>query len=413
MKKLCLFTNGFPYGDMEPYLETEIKYYDSFESVSIFSLQLRKAEKKKKKNIPQRFNVVEVNYASRLVYFFNAFVVLFDLNLYKELKYLIKNKRLSFRRVVELFVFLSRSHYEARRIIKNTTREQLQDSVFYSYRFEYQPYVAYLVKKHYRLNVPIISRAHRYDLYENFRATGYIPLRETILELVEFVFPCSLEGKCYIESHASKFSEKIVTKYLGTEDYGVQTGKRDSRIIRIISCSTVRPVKRVELILDALRHFTGHRIEWTHFGDGPLLERIKEKAKELTDNVTVSFPGNISNSLLLEHYKKEYYDMFLNVSTSEGLPVSIMEAMSFGIPCIATDVGGTREIVDNQKNGVLIDEDTTDTKLYEHILSIVNMNEEEYKLLRKSARDKWEQCFSAQTNYKRFVEELLRMSHED
>ena len=398
---------------MEPYLETEIQYYEPFESVSIFSLQLRKADKKKKKRIPQRFRVVEVNYASRLVYFINAIVVLFDPNLYKELKHLVKNKRLSLSRIVELFVFLSRSHYEARKIIKNTTREQLQGSVFYSYRFEYQPYVAYLVKKHYRLNVPIISRAHRYDLYENFRATGYIPLREIILDFIDLVFPCSLEGKFYIESLMPRFSEKIVTKYLGTEDYGVQTGKRDPRLIRIVSCSTVRPVKRVELILDALRHITGYRIEWTHFGDGPLLAGIKEKVKELNENVTVIFPGNISNSLLLEHYKKQYYDMFLNVSTSEGLPVSIMEAMSFGIPCIATDVGGTREIVDNQKNGVLIDEDTTATKLCEHILSIIDMGEEKYMLFRKAARDKWEQCFSAQTNYKRFVEELLRMSHED
>ena len=40
-------------------------------------------------------------------------------------------------------------------------------------------------------------------------------------------------------------------------------------------------------------------------------------------------------------------DLFLTVSANEGIPVSIMEAQSFGIPVIATDVGGISEIVNN------------------------------------------------------------------
>ena len=39
MKTLYLLTNSFPYGDWEPYLETEIKYYDNFDEVYIFALQ--------------------------------------------------------------------------------------------------------------------------------------------------------------------------------------------------------------------------------------------------------------------------------------------------------------------------------------------------------------------------------------
>ena len=40
-----------------------------------------------------------------------------------------------------------------------------------------------------------------------------------------------------------------------------------------------------------------------------------------------------------------HIDLFINTSSSEGVPVSIMEALSVGIPIIATDVGGTKEIV--------------------------------------------------------------------
>ncbi|MFR4320263.1 MAG: glycosyltransferase [Blautia massiliensis (ex Durand et al. 2017)] len=44
----------------------------------------------------------------------------------------------------------------------------------------------------------------------------------------------------------------------------------------------------------------------------------------------------------------------MNVSSSEGIPVSIMEATSFGIPGIATDAGGTKEIIRDKENGVLL-----------------------------------------------------------
>lgn len=47
MKRLCLFTNEFPYGSWEAYLETEVKYYDKFDDVLIFSLQLRREHSKK------------------------------------------------------------------------------------------------------------------------------------------------------------------------------------------------------------------------------------------------------------------------------------------------------------------------------------------------------------------------------
>lgn len=42
MKTLCLFTNEFPYGTWEAYLETEVKFYDQFDKVYVFALQLRK-----------------------------------------------------------------------------------------------------------------------------------------------------------------------------------------------------------------------------------------------------------------------------------------------------------------------------------------------------------------------------------
>jgi glycosyltransferase involved in cell wall biosynthesis len=48
-------------------------------------------------------------------------------------------------------------------------------------------------------------------------------------------------------------------------------------------------------------------------------------------------------------------DIFVNPSYSEGLPTSVMEAASVGLPVIATDVGGTREIVEHGTTGLLVE----------------------------------------------------------
>ena len=91
----------------------------------------------------------------------------------------------------------------------------------------------------------------------------------------------------------------------------------------------------------------------------------------------------MSNQQIIDFYAKTPLDLFINVSESEGIPVSIMEAMSFGIPAIATNVGGTNEIV-NQKNGYLIDSESTSEEIsnyinnFLYIIKNVNINYKKY-----------------------------------
>ena len=60
-----------------------------------------------------------------------------------------------------------------------------------------------------------------------------------------------------------------------------------------------------------------------------------------------------TNEEVMEYYKNNLVDLFVNMSESEGLPVSMMEAMSFGVPVIAPDVGGIKEIVDENSGWLL------------------------------------------------------------
>lgn len=411
MKTLCIFTNEFPYGTWEPYLETEINYYKDFEKVYIFSLQLRKEHSETKRKLPDNFKVIPIFYAPKWVYLVNSIFVLTDKNLYRELRELKKEKRLQLPRIIDLFVYLSRSHYEMKKIKKAVNIANMENPIFYSYRFEYQPYVALLLKKHLGKNIPVIARAHRFDLYENARRHDYLPLRRILLENLTAVCPCSQDGSDYLTNNYPEFSEKIHPEFLGTVDHGVCAYNKD-KIFSIVSCSTVISVKRLHLIVRALEKIKDYDIKWTHFGDGVLMDDIKNMTKKLPNNISTDFRGNIANEELLKFYSNEQFEILLNVSESEGIPVSIMEAMSFGIPCIATDVGGTKEIVTDKYNGILLEKNFEPEILAQWICKFIEMPSDEYMQYRKNARISWENKYNAEKNYEMFMKKLLRMGEQ-
>lgn len=408
MKTLCLFTNEFPYGNWEPYLETEVNYYSKFDEVIIFALQLREDHANIIRQMPNNVKIIAVRYAPRWIYFLNSVMVLTDKNLYRELDTLKKSNRLGLRQIIDLFVYLSRSHYEARQILKKVPADKLMNAMFYCYRFEYQPYVVKLIKKKLGADGKIVSRAHRYDLYEEFRKNEYIPMREILLENIDYVFPCSQDGCDYLAKKYPEFKSKIKPKFLGTVDHGVQK-YRFEKTVRIVSCSNVVTVKRLNLIVQALSRISDIDIEWTHFGDGALLEEIKKLAEILPNNVRSNFRGNVKNSDLLKIYAEEQFLLFLNVSKSEGIPVSIMEALSFGIPCIATDVGGTKEIIIDGVNGILLRADCTTADVVDAIRLVASASQERYLEYRNAARLSWETKYDADCNYRSFVSEILKL----
>ena len=147
---------------------------------------------------------------------------------------------------------MCRAHHEARVIEKGLKNINKDNLVFYSYRFEYQPYVAILLKKQFKSNGKIIARAHGYDLYDERHSSNYIPLRETVLNAVDAVYICSEYGRTYLKNRYPEFETKIMTSYLGTEDHGMGPFPKENDVFRIVSCSVLSEVKRVERIVDAL-----------------------------------------------------------------------------------------------------------------------------------------------------------------
>ncbi len=87
-------------------------------------------------------------------------------------------------------------------------------------------------------------------------------------------------------------------------------------------------------------------------GDGSQKEMLVEQANKLKISNNVVFLGQMKRPNLLRILN--IADIVVNPSYTEGLPTVIVEAAKCGRAIVATDVGGTREIIENNKSGILI-----------------------------------------------------------
>lgn len=286
-------------------------------------------------------------------------------------------------------------------------RERIRPTHVYSFWFHDTALVACWLKSEYPC-ARAIARAHGYDLYHNRTRCGLLPCREYQLGQLDAVIPCSEDGSSYLKKMYPAFSEKIKTGYLGTRWLPDKSGEGKGNVFKVVSCSAVTGVKRVTMLAEALGILDsrGLELEWTHFGDGPKLPAVKEMTERF-GTVSCRFAGNVANATLLEEYGRGHYDLFVNVSESEGLPISIMEASGHGIPVLATDVGGTHEIVSDGMNGKLIPEDCDAKGVADAVLSFIHMSDRDYASMRVAARERWVDRFQTKNNVATLIDELL------
>jgi colanic acid/amylovoran biosynthesis glycosyltransferase len=263
--------------------------------------------------------------------------------------------------------------------------------------------------------IKLVSRAHRGDLYEEIRDPPYLPCRGLMLRNIDRLFLISEDGRKYISERFPRFVDKYTVSRLGVPDPGFITPPSDDEVFRIVSCSYLIPVKRINLLIEGLREIGESRpnrhFKWIHIGYGPLESSLKKYASAiLPPNTEHQFLGYLPYGGVMEWYRENPVDVFVNVSGSEGIPVSIMEAQSCGIPAIATGVGGTPEIV-SEENGMLLDTDPKPQDIAETVLTMMDDPESAMKKRVKS-KENWSKNYNSDINFAQFALTLRSLRSE-
>ncbi|GAA4485866.1 glycosyltransferase [Microbacterium panaciterrae] len=256
----------------------------------------------------------------------------------------------------------------------------------------------------------IAVRVHRYDLDE--RTAGYRPLRRNVLGTADTILTIAQSGRDYLLEQAPYLApERIVVRHLGTPPQPMpRHADHQDEVVRIASCSSVIPLKRVDLILRTASELAerGHTVAWTHFGDGPLLEEIRaeaERAVQTTPGLTIELPGRLPTDEILARYREVPPGVFLNLSTTEGIPVSAMEAASYGIPIVATNVGSTHELVgEDLGSGILVDVRDDERRIASAVERVVDPS------ARYDSRAVWAQRFDSAANARAAARSVLGLT---
>lgn len=409
---LVLFSNYFPYKKSEPFLENEIKVTLKYaESIKLFTLYGNRTENKLNEQAGLSFyEPVLQNPADKFQLFVKGFFNLAPCGFHlRELisKKLFLSPLKCYWQMVSLLVTRSVLASPAyKRLL--TDLEGMNEVTLYFYWGDNLCWIVpYLLKRLPDKNIKVVLRLHGSDLYESLKA-NHAPLRTKIFELANAMYTVSENGQNYLANNYPQWAQKIHLSRLGVNDFGLNPiSEREKKVV--VSVSNLVPLKRVHLIFEALQACT-MPLTWYHFGEGPLMEQLKALAQTARPGLEVKLMGQVKNEELMRFYQNTSVDVFVNVSTTEGLPVSIMEAFSFGIPAIATRVGGTGELV-NSQTGFLLDKDFGITELKDVLIKYLTAGKEIALDYRKQARTCFENKVSLK-NYDRFYEEIAGLTNK-
>ncbi len=146
-----------------------------------------------------------------------------------------------------------------------------------------------------------------------------------------------------------------------------------SKEFQILTISRLKTVKNIEGVLRviALLIQEKHSLKFTIIGEGDNFQALKDMVFELGITKHVEFKGFIHYpwSIITET------NLFILNSFSEGFSNSLAEAMSYGIPCLSTDVGAANDLIRENVSGYLV-KSRDDQELYEKIKRILLIEKE-------------------------------------
>lgn len=420
---LILITASYPYGAVaESSLDKEIPFLSSaFDVVRIvprsYPVENGRENERIERNLPENIFIdnslilSRENKVKRILYI--VLLILTSRHLYSEI---LKNKWIMFnitglKRIVGCLLDAFQVYKWAEKYLQEC-EDNIRKTIFYTYWLDGATMGLGLLKKRYP-RIKLISRAHGGDLYEERYKPPYLPFRYEILSSLNRLFLISKHGYSYLVKKYPLFQDNYEISRLGVRSPGFITKPSNDGVFRIVSCSYIVPVKRIGLLIQGLKvlgqEHPEESFQWVHIGYGPLMKQMEEFAINcLSNNVIFNFLGLLKNQDVISYYHNNPVDIFINVSSSEGIPVSIMEAQSCGIPVVATAVGGTPEIVNNDV-GILLEKDPTPQEIANAIWSLKN-DTTRFRQLKENNYMNWYRFYNAEKNFEEFIMKIKSIS---
>lgn len=246
---------------------------------------------------------------------------------------------------------------------------------------------------------------------------GYIPARFPqklwLYQLADSVCAWRLEKIFLVSPHMQLFQKfrylkrsKVSTIVNGIRASESSAAPRcQNRCISLLFVGRLSPEKGVADLIDIVNRMNenGKSVSLTVIGDGPLKPLLIEKVCKLEMTNDVSFLGYVDAPSERMH---EYSALVIN-STSEGVPITLLEAMSKGLPVISTNVGGIHHVLGNEYPYICSVDNKM--KLEEKIRAFLNTDDETKKRFGEYVYHRFNTYFTACIMAQRYTFEYKKV----
>jgi glycosyltransferase involved in cell wall biosynthesis len=208
-------------------------------------------------------------------------------------------------------------------------------------------YAAYILQK--ILGTQYTITVHGFDLRDPLVSTP------KVLSNAKMIFCPSAFHQRKVKEISSKSKTQI--SYLGvdTELFSPTKNTKENGTCKFIHVGRFHPIKNHQMLLEAFGHTAktkGMDVSLTLVGDGEEMQKCMEYVSLQGLKDKVHFVGKKTPTDIRKLYRQ--HDVFVLTSKHEGLSIAATEAASCGLAIVTTDVGGMKELVHCEKNGIVI-----------------------------------------------------------
>ena len=131
-----------------------------------------------------------------------------------------------------------------------------------------------------------------------------------------------------------------------------------ARPFRLVTVARLNPMKGHAHVIEAVHRLRseGHDVIYQIAGEGPHRKSIEEKVQECDLKTSIEMLGSLGESEVLALLQNADAFVLASEGLGEAAPVSVMEAMSTGLPVIVSKIGGTTDMIEDGIDGILIDQ---------------------------------------------------------
>ncbi|WP_130866492.1 glycosyltransferase [Acidipropionibacterium timonense] len=406
---VVLLTSRFPFGSGEQFIESELPHWQGKDVDLVIVPEKNDTPRVSPRAVPAGIRVdsgLTARWRSPLWRLLGAVRALTDTLLWREVRTLTDLGRFDAARVA----FVLRTAIQVA-VVRRYLRDRYRGAdLVYAYWLSVSADAAALERRCGTV-AHAVARTHNADLYEDRHPLGHHPFVRQIAADLSRLQPIAEDGAQFAMERYGFAPGSVIVNRLGVRIPTDRCAATGPGTLTLMSVSTMSRFKRLDLLIDSLaclhRDHPEVDLHWIHAGDGPFHAALADRAARCLDGVDVTWLGHLPNEELLAWYRDHRVDLLVNTSSSEGIPVSIMEAMARGIPALGTDVGGVREIVPPHW---LLAPDPTPQEVADAMAEHLTLAKD--PTVREAMARLIHERFDADANYERFVNGLVELARK-